>query len=103
MSVERAVHRLTGELAAWLGLETGVLAPGKRADVAIVDPAQLDERLEVAHEATADGYGAYARLVRRNDDAVRAVIVGGRVAAERGALVASVGKQRGFGRVLRAR
>lgn len=103
MSVERAVHRLTGELAAWLGLEAGVLAPGKRADVAVVDPAQLDARLEVAHEATAGGYGAYARLVRRNDDAVRAVIVGGRVAAERGALAKSVGKQRGFGRVLRAR
>jgi len=103
MSVERAVHRLTGELAEWLGLDAGVLAPGKRADVVVVDPAQLDERLEVAHEATVDGYGAYSRLVRRNDDAVRAVIVGGQLAAERGVFAPGVGKQRGFGRVLRAR
>jgi N-acyl-D-aspartate/D-glutamate deacylase len=103
MSVERAVHRLTGELATWLGLDAGVLATGKRADIAVVDPAQLDDRLEVAHEATALGYGAYSRLVRRNDDAVRAVLVGGQVAAERGVLAPAVGKQRGFGRVLRAR
>jgi N-acyl-D-aspartate/D-glutamate deacylase len=103
MSIERAVHRLTGELASWLGLDAGVLATGKRADLAVVDPAALDDRLEVAHEATVDGYGAYARLVRRNDDAVRAVLVGGRVAAERGVLAPAVGTQRGFGRVLRAR
>lgn len=36
MSLERAVHRLTGEQAAWLGLDAGCLAVGKRADLVVL-------------------------------------------------------------------
>ena len=38
MTVERAVHRLTGELADWYRLDAGHLRVGDRADVVIVDP-----------------------------------------------------------------
>jgi N-acyl-D-aspartate/D-glutamate deacylase len=103
MSVERAVHRLTGEIAGWLGLDAGVLAPGRRADLVIVNPDALTAKVEAVEEAPITGFGDYVRLVRRNDDAVDAVLVSGRVAAQHGTVDPSVGRARGFGTVLRAR
>jgi N-acyl-D-aspartate/D-glutamate deacylase len=46
MSIERAVHRLTGEMATWLGIDAGTIEVGKRADVVVVDPESLDAQLE---------------------------------------------------------
>jgi N-acyl-D-aspartate/D-glutamate deacylase len=103
MSTERAVHRLTGELARWFGVDTGTLAVGARADITVVDPAGLDEQLEVMHDRPlAPGLEHVHRLVRRNDGAVRRVLVGGRTAWTDGALSPELGQQRGFGRLLRA-
>lgn len=101
MSVERAVHRLTGEIAEWFGLDAGVLREGARADVVIVNPEELSEQMEEAVEAPLEGFGGYVRLVRRNDKTVDAVVVNGRVAVEQGVLRPEVGVERGFGRVLR--
>ena len=42
MPIEAAVHRVTGELADWYGLDAGRLAPGHRADIAVIDPAGFD-------------------------------------------------------------
>jgi N-acyl-D-aspartate/D-glutamate deacylase len=39
MTRERAVHRLTGELADYLGIDAGHLEVGRRADLVVVDPA----------------------------------------------------------------
>ena len=50
MTVEQAVHRLTGELADWYRLDAGHLRIGDRADVVIIDPARLDERLDAYAE-----------------------------------------------------
>lgn len=113
MSVARAVHRLTGELAAWFGIDAGTLAVGKRADVVVIDPQGLGAQLGEIHEvavAPAAGPGAPAwadfgglrRLVRRNDAAVREVWISGRRAWSAGALAAELGQERGFGGVLRA-
>jgi len=102
MTVERAVRKASGELAEWLGLDAGVVAVGRRADIAVIDPAGLDESLERATEAPMSGTNGFVRLVRRNEAAVRFVVVNGRVAAERGALAPEVGRERGFGRLLRA-
>ncbi|MDY7226270.1 N-acyl-D-amino-acid deacylase family protein [Hyalangium rubrum] len=102
MSLERAVHRLTGEIGQWMGMDAGVLAPGKRADVVVVNPEGLDERLEVATEAPMENFGGFVRLVRRNDAAVKAVLISGREAVRDGALTPQLGQERGFGRVLRA-
>src|SRR5207237_2625642 len=44
MSLERAVYRLTGEIADWLGLDAGTLAPGRRPDPVVVDPEALRDR-----------------------------------------------------------
>lgn len=102
MSIERAVHRLTGEIGNWLGIDAGVLAVGRRADLSVLDPNALDGALEEFHEADVPEFGGLRRLVRRNDRAVRAVMVAGRVAVTEGSAVAELGRARGFGRVLRA-
>ncbi|WP_299559157.1 amidohydrolase family protein [uncultured Mycolicibacterium sp.] len=78
LTVEQAVHRLTGELADWYGLDAGHLRPGDRADVVVVDPAGLDERLEAYAEQPVAHYGGLSRMVNRNDGVVSAVFVGGR-------------------------
>ncbi len=102
MSVERAVHRLTGEIGQWMGMEAGVLALGKRADVVVVNPEGLDEKLEEATEAPMENFDGFVRLVRRNEAAVKAVLISGREAVREGTVTPALGQQRGFGRVLRA-
>lgn len=101
MRVERAIERLTGEIAGWLGLDAGRLEEGRRADLAVVDPARLDPDLDEVAEAEMPGMGGLRRLVRRNDAAVRAVVVGGRVAARCGQPAPGLGQER-WGQVLRA-
>ena len=78
MTTEHAVHRMTGELADWYDIDAGHLRIGDRADLMIVDPAALDERLEAYAEDTIAQYGGMSRMVNRNDDTVLAVFVGGR-------------------------
>lgn len=101
MTVEHAVHRLTGELAAWYRLDAGHLRIGDRADLVILDPERLDESLERYAEETVEQYGGLSRMVNRNDDTVRAVFVGGRTVFVDGKPTELVGKKR-TGRFLRA-
>ena len=101
MTVERAVHRLTGELADWYRLDAGHLRIGDRADVVIVDPACLDARLDGYAEEPVAQYGGLSRMVNRNDETVRAVLVGGRAVFLDGVATELVGTQR-TGQFLRA-
>ncbi|HEX5752356.1 MAG TPA: amidohydrolase family protein [Archangium sp.] len=101
MPMERAVHRLTGELAGWLGLDAGRLAPGKRADVVVLDPERLGEGLDVPQESSMEGFDGFVRLVNQNGGAVETVLINGRLAVDGGAATPALGKERGFGRVLR--
>lgn len=103
MRPERAVWRLTGEIADWLGLDAGTIEAGKRADLVVLDPEALDEAVEQVEEEPIAGLGGYVRLVRRNDRAVDAVLISGRLAVERGQPGPALGRERGFGTVLRAR
>ncbi|OCB56778.1 hypothetical protein A5722_12880 [Mycobacterium vulneris] len=101
MSIEQAVHRLTGELADWYRIDAGHLRIGDRADVVVIDPERLDESLDAYAEETVDHYGGLSRMVNRNDDTVTAVLVGGRTVFADGRLTDLVGKQR-TGQFLRA-
>ncbi|QRY50053.1 N-acyl-D-amino-acid deacylase family protein [Mycolicibacterium septicum] len=101
MSIEQAVHRLTGELADWYRIDAGHLRIGDRADVAVVDPERLDDSLDAYAEETVDHYGGLSRMVNRNDDTVTAVLVGGRTVFADGALTDLVGRRR-TGQFLRA-
>lgn len=98
MDVAWAVHRLTGEIADWLGIEAGHLSEGAPADLVVVDPAGLDAQVEDSTEAEMPGFPGLHRVVRRNDAAVRHVLVGGRSAWDGTA----AGPGIGGGRVLRA-
>ena len=74
---------------------------GARADMAIINPAGLDDSLFAYHEAPIQAMGGLRRMVRRNDLAVSATIIGGRVAFEEGQFTEEYGQER-FGRFLRA-
>ena len=102
MPLEKAVWRLTGELGAWLGVDAGHLRLGDRADVVVVDPSALDERLDAYHEAPMEGLDGLVRMVNRSDRTVSSVLVGGRVAFRDGAFDPSLGREQGFGQFLAA-
>ncbi|WP_082965044.1 amidohydrolase family protein [Mycobacterium sp. ACS1612] len=101
MTVEQAVHRLTGELADWYRIDAGHLRLGDRADLVVVDPERLDEMLDGYAEAEVEQYGGLSRMVNRNDDTVKAVFVGGRPVFLDGAPTDLLGTRR-TGRFLRA-
>jgi N-acyl-D-aspartate/D-glutamate deacylase len=102
MPLEKAVWRLTGEIADWLDVDAGHLRVGDRADLVVIDPAALDERLSVYHEAPMEGLPGLVRMVNRSDGTVRAVLVNGQVAFEGGAFHPSLGREQGFGQFLPA-
>jgi N-acyl-D-aspartate/D-glutamate deacylase len=102
LSVERAVHRLTGELADWYGLDTGRLHAGSRADVAVIDPAALDDTVTAYAEEPMEVFGGLSRMVNRNDATVTAVCVGGSVVFRDGRFAEGYGDTVRSGRYLRA-
>ena len=102
MTLEHAVHRLTGELADWYGIDAGHLRPGDRADLVVVDPAGLDDTLDDYHEAPVAAYDNLPRMVNRSDRAVTAVLVNGRPVFGRGQAHDVLGRER-TGQFLRAR
>jgi N-acyl-D-aspartate/D-glutamate deacylase len=106
MSIERAVHRLTGELAEWFGVDAGTLRQGDRADFVVIDPAGLNESVDGYHEEAVPFYGGLRRMVNRNDDAVVATGVGGVVvfggSHSRGEFRDGYGQSVRSGRYLRA-
>lgn len=102
MTVEHAVHRLTGELAGWFGLDAGTLREGDRADLAIIDPTGLDAGVDGYYEAEMPEFGGLRRMVNRSGRAVAATLVGGRLVYETGAFAPGFGKTERAGRFLRA-
>lgn len=103
MPLEQAVHKLTGEIGEWFGIDAGTLVEGGRADLVVIDPRHLDHRVDEIHEAPIPELGGYERLVRRNPDAVPAVLVGGTPVVEQGEVLPEIGRGVGAGRFLTAR
>ncbi|MGW4124304.1 N-acyl-D-amino-acid deacylase family protein [Nocardia sp. NPDC004711] len=101
MTVEHAVHRVSGELADWYDLDAGHLREGDRADVLIIDPAKLDDSLEAYAENPIPEFDNLSRMVNRNDDTVTAVLVNGEFVFGLGEKADTLGKER-TGEFLRA-
>ena len=101
MTIEQAVHRLTGELADWYDIDAGHLRVGDRADLVVLDPDRLDDRLDDYAEERVEQYAGLPRMVNRNDDAVSLVVIGGRTVVRDGAPTEVLGAQR-TGSFLRA-
>ncbi|CAJ1499231.1 N-acyl-D-amino-acid deacylase family protein [[Mycobacterium] holstebronense] len=102
MSVQRAVYRLTSEVADWFGFDAGTLRRGDRADFVVIDPAGLTDAVDGYHEAKVPFYGDLSRMVNRNDDAVVATAVGGTVVFRNGQFCDGYGTTVKSGRFLRA-
>jgi N-acyl-D-amino-acid deacylase len=78
MTPERFVQRSSGQTAAILGLpDRGILAPGKFADIAILDPASYAERATYDRPDTPS-------------TGVRYVLVNGRLAVDKGQLTGTL-------------
>lgn len=94
LTAEQAVHRLTGELADWYGLDAGHLRVGDWADLVVIDPERLDDSLDAYHEADVEAYGGLLRMVNRNDATVEAVLVSGRAVFRDGQPTEILGRER---------
>jgi N-acyl-D-aspartate/D-glutamate deacylase len=101
MPLEKAIHKLTGMSAEWLGLDTGTVREGKMADVIVVDPVKLRDGLSEPIEHYDERLHGAMRMVKRSDGVVRNVFVGGRLAFENARFVPEFGQQK-FGRLLRS-
>ncbi|BAH49483.1 N-acyl-D-amino-acid deacylase family protein [Rhodococcus opacus] len=101
LTVERAVHRLTGELADWYGIDAGHLREGDRADLVVVDPAGLDATVDGLFEAEVPEYGGLRRMVNRSDGAAVATVINGRLVYRDGEFTGGFGVTK-TGRFLRA-
>jgi len=96
------VHRLTGEVAEWFGLDAGTLRKGDRADFVVIDPAGLDDSVDGYYEEKVPFYGDLSRMVNRNDAAVVATGVNGAIVFRDGQFRDGYGKTVKSGRYLRA-
>jgi len=100
MTVEAAVHKLTADIADFHRIDAGRIHIGGRADIVVIDPEHLDDTVEEIHEAPMESFPGLNRLVRRNDDTVRAVLVNGRVAWRDGAASPELGTSHDLGTLL---
>lgn len=100
MPMEKAVWRLTGEICDWLGIPAGYLKIGKRADLVVIRPEGLNQDLEEDIEVPIPEFKNFTRWVRRNNSAVQAVLVNGRIAVLDGEPLEDVGKSQEMGRFL---
>ena len=77
--VERAIHRMTGEVAKDWGLtDRGILAEGKPADVVIFDP----DKVKLAGDEFVDDFPGEARRYVRHATGYSTVIVNGQIVRE---------------------
>ena len=103
MTTGQAVRRLTGELADWYDIDAGYIRQGDRADVVIINPEGLGPEVFDMQDAAFPAFNM-TRLVNRNDDAVEAVLVNGRLAYDRhNGYAPELGQRTGYGQYLPAR
>lgn len=102
MSLEQAVHRLTGEQADWLGIDAGYIRLGDRADLVLLDPEGLRQNLEQENWDEMQGFGI-PRMVCRNPGCVSHVLINGRLAVDDERIATELGHARGYGQFLAAR
>ncbi|AKS32146.1 N-acyl-D-amino-acid deacylase family protein [Mycolicibacterium goodii] len=102
LTTERAVYRLTAEVADWFGVDAGTLREGDRADFVVIDPNSLNSDVDAYHEEAVPFYGGLSRMVNRNDDAVVATAVNGTVVFGKGKFRDGYAENLKSGRYLRA-
>ncbi|WP_396588528.1 amidohydrolase family protein [Bermanella sp. R86510] len=103
MTTAEGINKLTADLADWFGLDAGHIRVGDRADVVIINPQGLNDDIDAIAEAPMEGFNI-DRLVKRNDDAVDATIINGKLAYSRWSGFADdLGQVQGYGQFLHNR
>ena len=103
MSIGKAVHKMTKELADWyLMPNIGSLEIGKQADITLIDPNHLTNEILDLQEAPMPGLPDYQRIVRRNDATVPYVFINGALAWKKGQPTEVLGTKK-LGKVLRVK
>lgn len=78
MSPERAVARVTGEVARWFNLDAGALREGRRADLLVLSPAALKTAVPAPLEIADPLLEGARRMVKRGSAAaVASVFIAG--------------------------
>lgn len=103
IKVEKAVRRLTGELADYFGVDAGYIEVGKRADVVIIDPEGLSEKIDQCQEKEIIEFGGMSRLTNESDSAVKATIINGHLVYKDGDFLRGYGSEYRSGSFLSAR
>ena len=102
LGVGRAIQRVTSEIADFYRIDAGRVRVGCRADLVLLDPQALSEGESQIEEVAMPAFGGLRRMVNREPGVVQAVVVGGRLALRHDQPDAALGRERGFGVVLRA-
>lgn len=102
LTVGQAAHKLSGELADFYGVDAGHLRLGDRADIVVVNPAGLNAEVDAYNEESMPEFGGLSRMVNRNDVAVTATLIGGRIVYREGRFASWFGVSERAGRFLRA-
>lgn len=102
MTMEQAVHRLTGDQADWFGIDAGKIREGDRADVVVLDPSGFNQNLEQVHWGDMENFDLQ-RLVNRNPGIVKTVLINGKLAVDDEQLAPALGREMGYGRFIPAR
>lgn len=103
ISTGAAVRRLTGELADWYDIDCGYIREGDRADVVVIQPEGLTDQVFRMTDAPFPAFGMN-RLVNRNDEAIRATVINGRLAyTPEAGYTADLGNSTEYGRFLAPR
>jgi len=103
LTVGQAIRKVTKDLADWYLLDgVGSIESGKRADLVLLQPTALDDRLDEMEEAGMPAMPEFKRLVRRNDATVPLVMINGRIAWQDGSFSPDLGQVNHYGSVLKA-
>jgi N-acyl-D-aspartate/D-glutamate deacylase len=95
MPIERAIRRITSEPAAWFNLQAGVLAPGSRADINVIDPERLRQPVPAPKCVKDEVLQGAARMVKRDRiPAVRHVFIKGVEVVRHGMPLDALGAKR---------
>lgn len=100
MPMEKCIWRLTGEQADWFGLDCGYIEEGAIADLVIINPKKFNNITEEVQEAVIEEFNNHVRLVKRNNEVVSTVFVGGKIIFNNEEFIKSYGKTEKFGRFL---
>ncbi|MEL4177399.1 N-acyl-D-amino-acid deacylase family protein [Roseateles sp. PN1] len=102
LSPEKAVWRLSGEIADWYEIDAGRLRVGAQGDLVVLDPKALRRaKLDAYAEASFEVMGGMQRMVNRNDGIIKVTVINGHIAFEDDKPHPELGRAPGFGRFLR--